>query len=482
MEGVFGISNQGATGQFVDIKNYRSTSNSADLNIWADHWTRGTNLEKGSETIVIEHNTAHHHSPGLIEGRKEIELTTIETEVNGSGAIPGTIYYIKDYNNGDRRNAYSQTYTTDRLYTGTTDVSGSTGVIDVLTFVVAKGTHGVVRQDDTGLNKKDRRSKYDDTRDAFDIHLWSYNHLYRVTEQELKGVGVLTPQIALDQDPAITETTKSTVDAYTEIDNLDKFYDQAKSWKVNSANLEYPSIDTQLIDGNGQELDLGSRNLVIDATAASAFSVNQNTHTITIKAGAFALGSKFSSIKTTGTITVQNGAALETGYMDSTGTHVFMELTNLDQQDILVTDQQNPSSPVTILNLTNQSNTYKAHFQLPAGGEINVLVRRDGYAPWTETIPDGELNFVREVNTSLSAITGANQISTINLLIKLLQKSEAVYNSVNVQGLPVPTVNVTTNTTSSTGPPSVDNQNVEIGILTRILTIMTAIRETINGN
>jgi len=145
----------------------------------------------------------------------------------------------------------------------------------------------------------------------------------------------------------------------------------------------------------------------------------------------------------------------------------------------VIARQQNPSSPVTILNVLNQTGTYKTHFAMPAGGEINVLVEREGYAPWTETLPDGELNFIREVTTSLSSITGANQILTIDLLIKLLQKTEAVLNSVNTQGLPVPTVNVTTNTTSSTGPPSVDNQNVELGILTNILAKLTAIRDAV---
>jgi len=275
-------------------------------------------------------------------------------------------------------------------------------------------------------------------------------------------------------DANIIEPTKTTVDTYTTIDNLDQLYDRAKSWKVDSAaNLQYPSLSELLIDGNGTELDLGNRNLVIDATAASAFSVNQGANTITIKAGTFTTGNKFSSIRTTGAISLQNGATLETGYTDSTGSYIYMELTNLDQQDILVTDEQNPSSPVTILNLTNQSYTYKTHFQLPAGGEINVLVTRDSYSPWTETI--------REVNATLSSITGANQILTIDLLVKLLQKTEAIQNSVNVQALPVPTINVTSAITSPTGSPSIDNQNEQLGLLTRILAKITALRAAIQN-
>jgi len=192
-------------------------------------------------------------------------------------------------------------------------------------------------------------------------------------------------------------------------------------------------------------------------------------------------GNRFESIKTTGTISLQNGAELKTGYEDSTGTFVYLELTNLDQQTILVTDLQNPGSP-PILDIPSTTGTYTTHFELPPGGEINVLVERTGYAPWTETIPDGDLNFVREVSTSLSAITAENQIKTIDLLIKLLQKTEALLHTTNVQSLPVPSVSVSTTITASSGSPSVTNQEAELALLRRILAKMTAVREAVNRN
>jgi len=237
-----------------------------------------------------------------------------------------------------------------------------------------------------------------------------------------------------------------------------------------------------LIHGNGIELDFGNSHLVIDATAGSAFAVNESTNTITIKATSLVLGDRFESIKTTGMVTINNGALLKTGYTDSTGTFIYMELTNLDQQTILVTDQQNPGSPVTLLNVPNTTRTYAPHFQLPAGGVINVLVERDGYAPWTETIPDGDINFVREVNTTLSTITAQNQLKTIDLLIKLLQKTEAVLHTTNVQSLPVPSVSVSTTTTASSGEPTINNQDAELALLRRILAKMTAVREAVNQN
>jgi hypothetical protein len=82
----------------------------------------------------------------------------------------------------------------------------------------------------------------------------------------------------------------------------------------------------------------------------------------------------------------------------------------------------------------------------------------------------------------LSAITAENQIKTIDLLIKLLQKTEAVLNATNNQSLPVPSVTVSISTTTSTGGASVDNQEAELSILRRILAKMTALRESVNQN
>ena len=70
--------------------------------------------------------------------------------------------------------------------------------------------------------------------------------------------------------------------------------------------------------GNGTELDLGSLNLVVDATAGSAFAVNIGTDTITINASVLVAGSKFISIRTTGVVSVANGASIGVTYFDST--------------------------------------------------------------------------------------------------------------------------------------------------------------------
>ena len=478
--GTNGISDHSALGKttFTEFRDYNSTGNFKDLNLFDGHLVRAINVQKGSATIIVEHNINNGQADGIVEITKE--FTTRVTDLSGN-PIVGARYFIRDTNNGDRRNAFGQTYTNDFTYTDLTDANGETAVKRVLTAVVAKADLQRIGIDDTGLNKKDRRSVNNNTDDEFDVHFWSYPHNYSLTTQQFKGIGVLDLNQVMTDDFNITESNKATVDAYASIDNLDQLYDRAKSWKVDLSNLEYPTVGAQLIDGDGTKLDLDNINLMVNVSAASAFAVNTGSDVVTIKAASLVPGNRFKSIKTTGTISLLNGAELKTGYEDSTGTYVYLELTNLDQQTILVTDLQNPGSP-PLRDIPSTTGTYTTHFQLPPGGEINVLVERTGYAPWTETIPDGDLNFVREVSTSLSAITAQNQIKTIDLLIKLLQKTEAVLHTTNVQSLPVPSVSVSTTTTAISAGPSVDNQEAELALLRRILAKMTAVREAVNQN
>lgn len=287
-----------------------------------------------------------------------------------------------------------------------------------------------------------------------------------------------TPKVLRDE--TFINETEANIRAYTEIANLDQFAE-----RLHVLALDTDRSDIQA-DGNFAtysegEINLGAYNLVVDDTAGSVIDFNNGTNTITVKSSALATGSSFSSIRTTGNVTLQGGSVLRTGYIDSSGTYMYIKLTSLDQQDILVTDQQNAASPTTLINQTNQTGSYSTLLQLPAGGVINVMVERDSYAPWMETIPDGDLNFTREVSTSLSAITAENQLKTIDLLIKLLQKTEAVLNATNAQPS-TPSVSVSITTTAISGGPSVDNQDAELALLRRILAKMTAVRETVNKN
>jgi hypothetical protein len=80
-----------------------------------------------------------------------------------------------------------------------------------------------------------------------------------------------------------------------------------------------------VISANGDVLDLGSRNLVIDGTALTAFATNTGTNTITIRASNLTAGAKYKTIRTTGTISTANGATTSgIVLIDSSGTQVAL--------------------------------------------------------------------------------------------------------------------------------------------------------------
>jgi hypothetical protein len=145
---------------------------------------------------------------------------------------------------------------------------------------------------------------------AGDVATWNvraYQSLSGVYQVIMRGIGGSTVAPAMVDDSAVT-LSRSAAGALASVATLDDFYDAAKYWNVQSANVNYPSATTQVATAAGTTLDLGALNVVVDATAASAFAVNTSTNTVTIKSAALAAGSKFSTLKTTGTISFANGA------------------------------------------------------------------------------------------------------------------------------------------------------------------------------
>lgn len=296
-----------------------------------------------------------------------------------------------------------------------------------------------------------------------------------LTNLGLNGAEDVLSVLATDSN--ISETTKATVDAYTEIDNLDKFYDRTKSWKMDSANVDYLGLDTLPISVSGSTLDLGSRNLTIDATAAAAFAINKNTHTITIKASTLKGGNKFTSITTTGTISTANGAAIEFGYTHSGGTQKYLELTGLASADVSVEDNV-PATPVSLGSATNQTGTYKLLFTAPTDASNTVVeVTRTGYSTWTEQFPENDLSMTRAITQYQTTQLAERQIDMLNYAHRILQKEEAINATLNAT---TPTVTVTNTITSTSSPASEANQLAILNVLKRILTKITSNREALN--
>ena len=107
----------------------------------------------------------------------------------------------------------------------------------------------------------------------------------------------------LNNDLNITETNTSTVLAYNDLGTTEKLYDRHKAeWRDNDNYALFSKV--------GSQLDLGSIDLTIDATASPDYSATLTT--ITAKAAIYTGG----VAATTGDLTTRNGALLSGGTFD----------------------------------------------------------------------------------------------------------------------------------------------------------------------
>ena len=145
--------------------------------------------------------------------------------------------------------------------------------------------------------KVDRRSNSNSSLDDFTFKFLGYNHLLSRATYPLKGIGELQIEWLLFDDNTITENDKSIVDAYTQLENPQKFYDRAKSYLYDN----FAGENDVIVSRDGNVIDAGAYNVEIDATASSVFAFDGTT--ITIKSDNF-----IGQIVTTGTFTLLNGA------------------------------------------------------------------------------------------------------------------------------------------------------------------------------
>lgn len=223
-------------------------------------------------------------------------------------AIENAVIYIKDVNNGQRKTFTLQELGTQSnqsyTYIRKTNAAGNLATdIKIYLGSVYTPTAIIDAVYDTGTGRYDRRfsdvqGSYVNT-DTASIYVWHYGYLGDSFSQALSDgtTGTLKIGRALIADANVT-LTESAAGSLTSIASLDNIYDAAKYWKTRdiAAQLEYPSINTQLILPNGTLLDFQSRNLIVDASATNALAVNTGTHTITIKASTLADGTKFKTV------------------------------------------------------------------------------------------------------------------------------------------------------------------------------------------
>jgi hypothetical protein len=305
---------------------------------------------------------------------KDVKLKIVDTNVAN---VAGAKYWARDTDNGSRTTQGvwrdstlnpSENFSNDRTYTGSVDANGE-ATERLLTRACYGGTSsGGIYNGGTTI---DYRGETTDNTDVFTFYVASYGHTLNSTSPSCIGKGVLTQQVVLFDDVFLTESTKSVVDAYTTIDNTQEFYDRAKSYLVDN----YAGETSTIVTRSGNEIDLGSYNLVIDATASSAFALNGST--ITIKATTFT-----GDLTTTGTITLSNGASVLGTYTDANGTNIILpwSVTNVEAtatlqlynvtKDLEIVNQVVPGTANTKVST---SGTYTTS-QIASGDNIRLRI------------------------------------------------------------------------------------------------------------
>ena len=220
-----------------------------------------------------------------------------------------------------------------------------------------------------GFYKVDRRGEGNTAEDIFNFNFCAYDKMLGTTARSLLGTQTLSFDWLLFDDALITDT-RVTTDAYTEIDTPQKFYNRAKAYLVDN----YAGEASTIVSREGIDIDAGSYNIEVDASALSAFAFDGSK--ITIKASTFV-----GNLTTTGTITLTGSSVMGT-YTDANGTNIVslwsvsnveatatLQLYNVTK-DLEVVNQVVAGTPETKVS---DSGTYTTS-QIEAGDNIRLRI------------------------------------------------------------------------------------------------------------
>lgn len=153
--------------------------------------------------------------------------------------------------------------------------------------------------------------------------LRAVNYDSQISVSSITAEDTYDPNIVIFSDDDIQEPDKNVVDAYTEINTSARLHDRAKADLFDN----FAGETTKFVTLNGDEANLGSFDLTIDATASQAY-LRSGTTLITIKASTYT-----GDITTSGTVTEVNGATVAGTVTDVNGTRFparFLTMPNVD--------------------------------------------------------------------------------------------------------------------------------------------------------
>jgi hypothetical protein len=254
----------------------------------------------------------------------------------------------------------------------------------------------------------------------------AYNQNITGFAEDLVGLNTLQSTVKMTPDLVVSEASKATVDAYTLIDTPQKFYDIAKSYLVDN----YTGEASPLVSRDGDTIDAGSYDVVVDASAASTFAISGNT--LTIKATTFT-----GNILTSGSATLLNNAEVIGTFKDTAV--LPWEVTNVEAS--------------ATLQLYNMTKNLEVENLVVAGTAGNKVASSGTYTGQEVSVGDNiRLRITCQAGTSAFLPYEAFGIATsVGISFKADQQADTVYNNNGIDGSTITTL-------------SADYPNVQIDI------------------
>jgi hypothetical protein len=338
-------------------------------------------------------------------------ISLVVEDLDGNGL--NYSYHAKDLDSGNRAlGPKSQDDRSDKIYSGV----NQTGNLDedVLVEVI------------NYINKTITTDSRTNSNSEIPFSIIAYNQNITGFAEDLVGLNTLQSTVKMTPDLVVSEASKATVDAYTLIDTPQKFYDIAKSYLVDN----YTGEASPLVSRDGDTIDAGSYDVVVDASAASTFAISGNT--LTIKATTFT-----GNILTSGSATLLNNAEV-IGTFKNTA--------------VLPWDVTNVEATAT-LQLYNMTKDLEVENLVVAGTAGNKVASSGTYTGQEVSVGDNiRLRITCQAGTSAFLPYEAFGIATsVGISFKADQQADTVYNNNGIDGSTITTL-------------SADYPNVQIDI------------------
>jgi hypothetical protein len=169
----------------------------------------------------------------------------------------------------------------------------------------------------------------------------------------------------------LTTLMENQVSAISTVNNLDYLYDASNYWSVTNPSL---TAYTDLYTQDGNILDFGSKNIVINNSASTGFAYASASSTLTIKTPLLSGGNNFIGLRTTGNIYLSSGStigeidiygnlfqatpvSLSGIYMEGTLAYNTNSNTTIEYTDCTMDTVQNDGTGIITIKKTNSTIT-----------------------------------------------------------------------------------------------------------------------------